>query len=383
MSRPRLFVSAVSSEFGSLRKEVEEVARRIGFDPVSQDNFGYGNGELLNWLKLQIDSCESLVQLVGKAYGAEPERVTSEFGRVSYTQFEFLYADQQGKKTWIIIVGDGCDRDRPVEALDLPATAHPDPRAYQAERRVLQAGYIDRINARNHVWHTATNRDELKDIIAELRSAVAETIQALKRSSRRREVFAGLIAAMVLTILVVLGLSWQREAERAERQRALERQQAERDQAALGNPQLLGWTVLEAARRQPSAVADPAAVRPAGWLVAGRLFLNGEPSRPSEFRLLAYFDRAGSSVVVDLRDSMNDAAAALSHPVRLLLPAAVPAFSLCLTRRHPVTGTPYQVRQDFVLDLAADSDAAVVAIQELPRRRAAPEGELNCESNGN
>ena len=51
-------------------------------------------------LRDKIDGCDGLIQIVGRGYGAEPPLVDPQFGRVSYTQFEFLYAQSRGKKTW-------------------------------------------------------------------------------------------------------------------------------------------------------------------------------------------------------------------------------------------------------------------------------------------
>jgi hypothetical protein len=139
MSRPRLFLSAASEELLSARKAVAATVRTLGFDPVSQDDFPTGHGELRKWLREQIDSCEGLIQLVGQAYGAEPLDVDPDYGRVSYTQLEFLYASYKGKKTWVIVIGEGCSRDKSIDQLDLPReAAHTDPAGYQAERRKLQ-----------------------------------------------------------------------------------------------------------------------------------------------------------------------------------------------------------------------------------------------------
>ena len=98
MNRPRLFLSAVSEELRTARQTVAATVRTLGFDPVSQDDFPTGYGELRQWLREQIDSCEGLIQLVGHGYGAEPAEVDPDYGRVSYTQFEFLYAGLRGKK---------------------------------------------------------------------------------------------------------------------------------------------------------------------------------------------------------------------------------------------------------------------------------------------
>jgi hypothetical protein len=181
MNRPRLFLSAVSEELRSARQAVATTVRILGFDPVSQDDFPTGYGELRQWLREQIDSCEGLIQLVGHGYGAEPPEADPGYGRVSYTQFGVplcLYACRQGKKTWVIVVGDGCQRDKPPGRLDLPREAdHPDPAGYQAERRQLQEDYLARLKRENHLRHTANNDTELQNIILRLRDELGELRQ--------------------------------------------------------------------------------------------------------------------------------------------------------------------------------------------------------------
>jgi tetratricopeptide (TPR) repeat protein len=178
MDRPRLFLSAVSEELRSARKNVSATVRTLGFDPISQDDFSTGYGELRQWLKEQIDSCEGLIQLVGDGYGAEPPETDSDYGRVSYTQFEFRYACSQRKKTWIIIIRDDCTRDKSIDQLDLPSdTKHPDPVGFQSERRKLQQDYIDGIHVENHLRHYAESDLELENIILRLRDELEEIHQ--------------------------------------------------------------------------------------------------------------------------------------------------------------------------------------------------------------
>jgi hypothetical protein len=69
INRPRLFLSAVSAELHTIRQTVAVTVRTLGFYPVSQDDFPTGHGELGQWLRTQIDSCEGLVQIVGEGYG--------------------------------------------------------------------------------------------------------------------------------------------------------------------------------------------------------------------------------------------------------------------------------------------------------------------------
>jgi tetratricopeptide (TPR) repeat protein len=77
MNRPRLFLSAVSEELCSARQAVAATVRTLGFDPVSQDDFPTGHGELRKWLREQIDSCEGLIQLIGHSYGDDFAKIES------------------------------------------------------------------------------------------------------------------------------------------------------------------------------------------------------------------------------------------------------------------------------------------------------------------
>ncbi len=165
MNRPRLFLSAVSEEFSTARKKVAGILDSLGYEVISQEKFRTGPGELRNWLREQIDSCKGLIQLVGFAYGEEPPEVDTDFGRVSYSQFEFLYAynHTQDIKTWVIFVEGNCYRDKLIDQLDLPhETSYPDPGGWQAERRKLQKGYKDRLRKENHLRHYAKSDEDLE-----------------------------------------------------------------------------------------------------------------------------------------------------------------------------------------------------------------------------
>jgi tetratricopeptide (TPR) repeat protein len=202
VKRPRLFLSAVSSELRSARQLVASTIRTLGFDAVSQEDFPTGHGELREWLREQIDSCEGLIQLVGHTYGAEPPLIAPGEDRLSYTQFEFHHARRQKKKTWVVVIGDEYARDHVIQELDLPLDrAHPDPMGYQTERRTLQESYIASLTRDNHLRHTANNSTELENIVLRLKDELGE----LRRSSERQQRFltrgvAGIVIALVLLI---------------------------------------------------------------------------------------------------------------------------------------------------------------------------------------
>ena len=94
--RPTIFISAVSQELRSARRLVANTLTFLGYEPVWQDIFGTEGGDLREILRRQIDQCKGVVQLVGRCYGAQAPVADKEFGRVSYRQYEGLYARQRG-----------------------------------------------------------------------------------------------------------------------------------------------------------------------------------------------------------------------------------------------------------------------------------------------
>ena len=184
MTGARVFLSAVSSELKSARQAVSATLRTLGFEPVSQDDFPTGPGELRRWLREQVESCEGLIQLVGEAYGAEPAEQDPALGRVSYTQLELLYAQQLKKKVWVIFAGQGCRRDRPPGELDLPTEpGSGDAARWQAERRALQEAWKQRLASVNFLRHSAANDVDLQNIVLRLRDELGE----LRRKSETRD----------------------------------------------------------------------------------------------------------------------------------------------------------------------------------------------------
>lgn len=169
--RPRIFVSAVTAEFGTARNRVADVLNFLGFDVEKQEIFGTESGDLRQVLRDKIDGCDGLVQIIGSGYGAEPPLVDGGFGRVSYTQFEYLHAVARGKKTWLLFAGDGAVRDAVPEELDLPRGGKDaDAREYQAERRALQEAYVAARKSDGHVRWNFHSETELENAVLKLRN---------------------------------------------------------------------------------------------------------------------------------------------------------------------------------------------------------------------
>src|SRR5258708_23822055 len=109
--RPVIFISAVSKELRSARQLVANTLTFLGYEPEWQDIFGTEQGDLRGMLRRRIDGSQGVVQLVGHGYGAEPPAPDEQFGRVSYTQYEALYAKQRGQSVWYLVLDEGSPAD--------------------------------------------------------------------------------------------------------------------------------------------------------------------------------------------------------------------------------------------------------------------------------
>src|SRR5215471_1162110 len=207
MNQPAVFISCVSPEFHQTRSRVAAILTRLGYTPVIQEIFGTEPGDLRQVLRDKIDACEGLIQIVGQGYGAEPPTADAHYGRISYTQFEFLYARSQKKKTWLLFAGEACARDTPLERLDLPSDpVHPDPARYQAERRALQLSYCTERKKDGHLYYESTSDTDLELKVERLRNELAELGRAFKLWQNK--VLGAFAVGFVLLALVGGSIWW-------------------------------------------------------------------------------------------------------------------------------------------------------------------------------
>ena len=182
--RPTIFISAVSRELRSARQLVANTLIFLGYQPVWQEIFGTESGDLRDLLRRQIDQCKGLVQLVGQCYGAEPPTPDEQFGRVSYTQYEALYARQRGKKIWYLFI----DERFPTE----PCESEPQ------ELRELQAAYRRRLQADTHLFHPLTSSEALEASVLKLRDDLTRLRRGVKQWAVGVTALLALIAGLVL-----------------------------------------------------------------------------------------------------------------------------------------------------------------------------------------
>ncbi len=190
--RPAIFISAVSSELRSARQLVANTLTFLGYEPEWQDIFGTEEGDLRAILRRRIDSCKGVVQLVGKCYGAEPPDIDEHFGRVSYTQYEALYARSKGKKTWYLFLDDS-----------FPTDPH---EAQSEEKQKLQGDYRTRLKADIHLYHPLGSREGLEASVLKLRDDLTRLRRGVKR-------WAALVA--VLLVLIVALSIWLLQGQQA------------------------------------------------------------------------------------------------------------------------------------------------------------------------
>jgi hypothetical protein len=181
--RPTIFISSVSKELRSARQLVANTLTFLGYEPVWQDIFGTEGGDLRQMLRQQIDQCKGVVQLIGQSYGAEPPTPDEEFGRVSYTQYEALYARKRGKKVWYLFM----DESFPIDAHE------PEPE----ELRQLQASYRNILKVDTHLFHPLATREALEAGVLKLRDDLTQ----LRRGAKR---WAWGIAALLVFVAVLV-----------------------------------------------------------------------------------------------------------------------------------------------------------------------------------
>jgi hypothetical protein len=184
--RPTIFISAVSKELRSARQLVSNTLTFLGYEPIWQDIFGTETGDLRQMLRDKIDQSKGVVQLVGQCYGAEPSSPDPDFGRVSYTQYEALYARKKGIKVWYLFM----DEDFPIDPHE------PEPEEF----RQLQAAYRGVLKADSHLFHPLKTREALEAGVLKLRDDLTQ----LRKGARRWA--WGIAALLVFVALLVVWL---------------------------------------------------------------------------------------------------------------------------------------------------------------------------------
>src|SRR3984893_15445058 len=144
----------------SARQAVADVLISLGYKPKWREVFADGNTDVTGILRRQIDKCKGVIQLVGYCYGSEQAKPDVRFGRISYTQYEALYAKQRGKRVWHLFVGQNFPTD-PAEKES-------------ADVQKLQSAYRRRLQVVDaHLFPSIESREALEANIIKLSADLA------------------------------------------------------------------------------------------------------------------------------------------------------------------------------------------------------------------
>ncbi len=286
--RPPIFISAVSRELHSARQLVANTLTFLGYEPVWQDIFGTESGDLRALLRQKIDHCKGVVQLVGQCYGEEPSAADERFGRVSYTQYEALYARERGKKVWYLFM----DEHFPSDACE----------GEPQEVRELQSSYRNRLRSDAHVFHHLTSAEGLEASVLKLR----DDLTRLRRGVQRWA-----IGVAALLILIAGLIVWQLHS-----QAQMNSEMSKLRQALMKYPQ------MEARVRGSRSETDPKAIEERTYAQLGNQLAVDPKTLREKVPQVAEELRRGPDASIYERANANYVAKDYAQAERLALQAA-------------------------------------------------------------
>lgn len=120
--RPTIFLSGVSSEFGSYRDAVEVEVQKKGCFAENQSSFGVDYHTVEEMLRRRINDADAVIHIVGFRFGAEPKDRPADKLRRSYTQMEYDIARELKKPLYVFLSSDATIADA-LGTDDADATA--------------------------------------------------------------------------------------------------------------------------------------------------------------------------------------------------------------------------------------------------------------------
>lgn len=189
-TRPVIFISAVSKELRSARDLVAKTLLSLGYEPKWQDIAATDAGDLRGVLRKWVDDSAAVIQLVGHCYGFGPKTPDPDFGACSYTQYEALYARQQGKPVYYIFTDDA----HPTDGCGCePKTLHD-----------LQEQYRQQVKAYGDLYHSSASLIQTELIIRRLKDDLAHL--RAEGQKKHRSLTHKLALVLSLLLLIVLGI---------------------------------------------------------------------------------------------------------------------------------------------------------------------------------
>ena len=247
--KPRIFVSSVSRELKTVRQLVANTLVALGYEPVWQDIFDTSSDDIRPMLRKKIDSCSAVLQIVGNAYGAEPPEPDQEFGRVSYTQYELLYAKSKGKRIYYLIAEDDLPRDSNPVDIDVPRDDSDAAIADATERARLQSVYREQILTGEQVYYPVGSHSDTELSVRRLRDDLAKM---------RRGFRGWMIGVTAALVLIAAGIFWQMRQSQEQGEKLDDTTTAieELKEYVVNPKQMRSQIVLTVEQTYESAVAD-------------------------------------------------------------------------------------------------------------------------------
>ena len=148
-SRPTIFLSGVSHEFGSFRDAVENEIEMKGCFAENQPGFAPDYREVEEMLRRRLHDSDAVIHIVGFRFGAEPNQRPANVARRSYTQLEFHIAREMQKPVYVFLSVDAGVRDG----------VKPDEKAEDAEAATLQIAHREAVQKTNHLYYFFKDKD--------------------------------------------------------------------------------------------------------------------------------------------------------------------------------------------------------------------------------
>jgi len=101
-----IFLSSTYVDFKDVRQEIEEILHNAGYIVNGMEYFNASNSSKLDYIESQLEESDCLLLIVGNRYGQLiPDKA------ISYTEYEFDYADNNNMPILGFVVKDLEDED--------------------------------------------------------------------------------------------------------------------------------------------------------------------------------------------------------------------------------------------------------------------------------
>ncbi|MDA1049984.1 MAG: DUF4062 domain-containing protein [Planctomycetota bacterium] len=167
-SRPTIFLSGVSPEFGSFRDAVENEVEMKGCFAENQPGFPPDHRTVEEMLRHKLHEADAVIHIVGFRYGAERNERPANVSRRSYTQLEFDIAREMQKPVYVFLSKDANVRD----------DAKPEERPEDAEAAAFQLAHREGVQKSDHLYYFFQDKAELCKLVAEIPPVQAADFQA-------------------------------------------------------------------------------------------------------------------------------------------------------------------------------------------------------------